>query len=256
MLLAGTIILVQDRYLVLTPEKVVVSYELAGLGPRIGAHLIDLLIFGVIFYALAIGIGLSAAVFGAFSEFILAILAVFGIFLYFILLEGLFQGQTLGKKLMNLRVISEDGTPITMRGAILRNLIRPGDFLPSFYLIGFLCLFVNAKAQRLGDMTAGTVVVKEIRSGTHYAASPHRVGIHPLEHTVGELSGMTLEEYHAIKRLCDRFPYLTQKEQAESIAEIWIPFAEQMKIVPEPTVHPIYQMEAAVMKYGRVHKLV
>jgi hypothetical protein len=67
---------------------------------------------------------------------------------------------------------------------------------------------------------------------------------------------MTLEEYFAIKRLCDRFPELPPETQKRSIGEIWQPFAEKHAIEPVAGVHPVYLMEAVIMRYGRQHKLV
>jgi uncharacterized RDD family membrane protein YckC len=71
-------------------------------------------------------------------------------------------GQTLGKALLGLRVVKLDGSPCTPGAALVRTLLRLIDGLPLFYLVGLICIAVSARAQRLGDMAAGTVVV-----GTH-----------------------------------------------------------------------------------------
>lgn len=242
--------------MVLTPEKVVVSYRLASLGTRIMAHIIDVVIAIMVFYVLAIG---AAFVFQGAPELtwvILAAMAAFGLYAYFAFQEGFWGGQTIGKRLMNIRVIMVDGTPITFPAAIYRNLLRVGDFLPTFYLAGFLSIFTNPRSQRIGDIVAGTVVVHEPRNLYTFTPAPHRYGVHRLEDTVGDLRKMTLQEYFAIKRLCDRFPELPAQTQAESLRDIWFPFASKVGIEPVPNVHPLYQMEAAVMKYGRMHKLV
>lgn len=253
---AGTILLVQDRYVVLTPEKVIVSYNIGSVGARVGAHLLDLIIYGTVMYAFAMVMSAFSIVFYDLGQVVLVLVATFGMFLYFIISEGAFQGQTLGKKALRLRVTNTDGTPLTWRGAILRNLLRPADMLPTLYLVGFIMLFTNPKSQRLGDLIAGTVVLKEPERIQGYTPAPHHVGLHPLEDTVGDLHTMSLEEYHAIKRLTDRFPYLTQQEQRESVETIWKPFAQKEGIQPAPNVHPVYQMEAVVMKFGRMKKLV
>lgn len=245
-----------DRYLVLTPEKVVVSLQLAGINSRIGAHLIDLFIAGVGLYILAILLSLITLPLGMGAmQLVIGVVFAFGLFAYFILLESLWQGQTLGKRLLRLRVTMVDGTPVTFGAAFWRNILRLADILPSFYLVGFVAIFTNARSQRMGDLVAGTVVIR-YSTPAEFTFAPHRVGIHPLEHTVGDLLNMTLEEYHAIKRLCDRFPMLPPAEQNKNIESIWMPFIETHKISPAHQVHPIYQMEAVVMKYGRIHKLV
>jgi hypothetical protein len=81
---------------------------------------------------------------------------------YFAFFEWLWSGQTPGKRWMKLRVIREDGRPITFFEAAVRNLLRSFDMQPApFYSIGLISVFVNSKDQRIGDMVAGTVVVRE-----------------------------------------------------------------------------------------------
>jgi uncharacterized RDD family membrane protein YckC len=82
---------------------------------------------------------------------------------YAIFLEGLWSGQTVGKKLFGLRVIQESGVRLGFLQAVLRNLARPVDRLPVFYLVGGLSALFTSSQQRLGDLLAGTVVVKERR---------------------------------------------------------------------------------------------
>jgi hypothetical protein len=172
-------------------------------------------------------------------------------FAYFILFEGLKNGQTLGKKAFGIRVRMADGTPVSFVAALGRNLMRPADMLPGPYFVGFLAIFTNPRSQRLGDLIAGTVVCYEKRSKALYAVAPHIVGYHPLETQVGELRGMTSEEYYALRRFCDRFPELSMKTQNRLLEELWVPIAKKRQIPSLPNVHPIYLAEAAVMKYGR-----
>lgn len=246
-----------DRYLVLTPEKVVISYRHAGHAARIGAHLLDILVVVILNIALVLLVQFTVGrIFQALGELIAALTVTFGIFAYFIISEGAFQGVTIGKRAFGLRVLQVDGTPINWRSSFLRNTLRVADFLPLMYGTGFVVMFTNERSQRLGDLIAGTVVILENQVPLSFTPAPHRVGIHPLEHTVGELSTMTLPEYQAIKKLCDRFPYLPLDEQHRSIAQIWEPFREKQGISPISNVHPIYQMEAVVMKFGRMKKLV
>jgi hypothetical protein len=81
---------------------------------------------------------------------------------YFIFFEWLWNGQTPGKRWLKLRVIREDGRPITFWEAGVRNLLRLFDMMPApFYSIGLICVFINSNDQRAGDMVAGTVVVRE-----------------------------------------------------------------------------------------------
>lgn len=250
-------LLVNDRYLVLTPEKVVISYQHAGYGARIGAQLIDLLIIGVVYIIVGVIFAFSAVVVGqGIAQLIIMLFMTFAIFAYFIIFEAWWNGQTPGKKALGIRVVHQDGTPMSWRASFMRNILRIADFLPGFYGLGFVTMFLNERSQRLGDLIAGTLVVQINNVPQGFTLAPYKAGVHPLEYSVGELGSMTLPEYHAIKRLCDRFPYLPVEEQYRSLQAIWEPFREKEHIHPLSNVHPIYQMEAVVMKFGRMKNLV
>ncbi len=157
----------------LTPELVEFDFVLAGLLSRALAWLIDSLIVTVL--VVAVGIVLSLAGVLALRDRLPAafMIAYFALdWGYFILLETIWSGQTLGKKALGLRVIQESGVRIGFLQAALRNLTRPfdrmpGAFLgimgPAFYGVGGLCAFLSARQQRLGDLLAGTIVVRERR---------------------------------------------------------------------------------------------
>jgi len=151
-----------------TPENVVFGYEVAGIGSRFMAAMVDhaiiivmQLIVVLIIYMIVAGVGdasyldnLSAWVIGALGLISFALL--WG---YFILFETLWSGQTPGKRLVKLRVIRVDGTPTTLVEALVRNLVRLIDFLPVTYGIGIITMFIDSQSRRLGDLAAGTLVV-------------------------------------------------------------------------------------------------
>lgn len=254
---AGSILPVTDQFLVLTPEKVVVSYRVCGLATRVGAHAIDFVLAFIASIAASTAVAVFGAALGEIATSMLGALAFAVTMLgYFVMFEGFWRGQTPGKVAFRTRVMMYDGTPVTFAAALYRNLLRPADFLPAFYLVGLLSMFTNAKAQRLGDLAAGTVVVVERGRDLGYVPAPHHAGIHRMESSVGDLSKMSLDEYQAIKRLVERFPTLPYDTREWSIGAIWVPFAAKHGIEPVPGVHPLFQMEAVVMKFGRVHNLV
>jgi hypothetical protein len=82
---------------------------------------------------------------------------------YMIVLEAAWSGQTLGKKAMGLRVIQETGVRVSVHQSLLRNLARPVDRLPLFYFVGGVAALFSGSQQRLGDMLAGTIVVRDRR---------------------------------------------------------------------------------------------
>jgi uncharacterized RDD family membrane protein YckC len=147
---------------VTTPERVSFQFQVAGLGTRAIAQILDLLIlagvlFGVYFAAIAVGsagldvVAYLVAVIGSF-------LVIFG---YFWGCEAFWSGQTIGKKVFRLRAVGDRGEPMTFVQAGIRNIVRVVDFLPYGYGVGLVVLFINGKGKRLGDLAAGTIVVKD-----------------------------------------------------------------------------------------------
>ena len=185
--------------LVVTPENIEIEYELAGIGSRFLANILDSLFQCAIYLGLwivalivAALIGLSASAFSqnlaaffAEAEIALAIIAAFTILWgYFIWFETRWNGQTPGKRQIGLRVIRDGGYPINVFAAIIRNLIRIIDGMPIValglitagvfghspgtaamgglcILLPVLCLLVSGRYQRIGDFVAGTMVVKQ-----------------------------------------------------------------------------------------------
>jgi len=147
---------------VATPERVFFDYQVAGLGTRAIAQLLDLLIvFGVLaaVYAVAFALGMGGS---ATLAFLLALIGSFVvIFGYFWVSEAAWSGQTIGKKAFRLRAVGDRGEPLTFVQAGVRNIVRIVDFLPYAYGVGMAVLFANGRGQRLGDLAAGTIVVKD-----------------------------------------------------------------------------------------------
>jgi uncharacterized RDD family membrane protein YckC len=146
---------------VATPERVSFDYQVAGLGTRAIAQVLDLLIVSFILAALyfvAVAISLAAVVTGQLIAILGSFVVIFG---YFWVSEALWSGQTVGKKAFRLRAVGDRGEPLTFAQAGIRNIVRIVDFLPYGYGVGLIALFVNGKGKRLGDLAAGTIVVKD-----------------------------------------------------------------------------------------------
>jgi uncharacterized RDD family membrane protein YckC len=143
-----------------TPDHVVLRYTLAGVGNRGFAAVVDFLVALLITAGLEIGYGqIGAPGDAALGGVIRLLLFVLG-WSYFIVLEWLWNGQTIGKRAYGLRVINEDGSPAGFVAVFVRNLVRMVDFLPSFYGLGLLSIVFTSRSQRLGDLAAGTFVVR------------------------------------------------------------------------------------------------
>lgn len=154
-----------------TPENVAFGYQLAGIGSRFIAALADTLIIVLLqiianlLLLLIIGPSLGAGLEARDSRALSWAAALIGLIAfgllwgYYIFFEMWWNGQSPGKRLVGLRVIRSDGTPISLSEAIIRNLIRLVDFLPLYYGVGVITMFIDAQARRLGDLAAGTLVV-------------------------------------------------------------------------------------------------
>jgi len=149
-----------------TPDHVVLRYDLAGAGNRGFAAVVDFLIASIIAFTANLILGwagvynqASVLVFGGLTLIVTLVL----IWAYFILLEWLWNGQTIGKRAYRLRVINEDGSPAQFTAVLIRNLLRLVDFLPALYGLGVLVIVLSPKSQRLGDLAAGTYVVRAPR---------------------------------------------------------------------------------------------
>ncbi len=155
-----------DRYLVETPEIVDLAYDVAGLGSRCLAAVIDtlliLLILGGLGAALFLTVGqLVGEAGGSLVLAAWALLSFAGLWGYYLAFEIFWAGQTPGKRALGLRAVREGGRPITASASAVRNLVRMIDFLPFGYGLGAVVMFADRRARRLGDLAAGTLVVRE-----------------------------------------------------------------------------------------------
>lgn len=146
-----------------TPENVVFGYEVVGIGSRFIAALIDTsAIVALQLVVNLVGLYIATNMFSNGGGWITAVLGLLSFAMlwgYYIFFEMLWNGQSPGKRWVGLRVIRADGTPLTLTESIIRNLVRIVDFLPLFYGVGLVAMFLDKKSRRLGDMAASTLVV-------------------------------------------------------------------------------------------------
>ncbi|HEY2025548.1 MAG TPA: stage II sporulation protein M [Gemmatimonadaceae bacterium] len=154
-----------------TPELVVLTYSIAGVGSRVLAAFTDLVICTIVLFALFIAVAVLAVSgrLGARGDVVqswgtaVLILAQFAVLWgYYVLFEGFMDGQTPGKRMHRLRVVREGGYSVTFGASAVRNLVRILDMQPLFfYLVGLGSVLVTKRGRRLGDIVAGTIVVRE-----------------------------------------------------------------------------------------------
>ena len=194
-----------------TPELVVFSYTIAGVGSRALAALIDSLIcLGAILVLMFALVAVSGSrserptqpgVFDAWAAAIVGIAIFCVLWGYYVLFEGLADGQTPGKRLLHLRVVRDGGYSVTFAASAVRNLVRIVDIQPAlFYAVGMLSVIFSKSGKRLGDIVAGTIVVRE---GLVKQLAPREAG--QSSEAPAPLDAMlTEDEYVVLERFIER----------------------------------------------------
>jgi uncharacterized RDD family membrane protein YckC len=156
----------EDRLTIDTPEGVPLELTLAGVGSRFTSALLDYLLQTIILVALLVVLSYGVGVDPGAGGIAAAFWAV-GFFVVFwgydVGFEVLNSGRTPGKALNRLRVVRESGAPVTFGTSAVRNVIRIIDILPGTYLVGMVSIVVTRRNQRVGDLAAGTLVIREPR---------------------------------------------------------------------------------------------
>jgi len=152
-----------DDLVVSTPERVAFQYEIAGIGSRFLAQVVDVVVISVIQLAILLLAGALGGIFnsGALAGLVVILLSFILLVGYFLISEAAWNGQTLGKRVVRLRVVGDLGQPLSIGQAAIRNLVRIIDFLPVLYAVGIVTMFSNRRSKRLGDFAAGTLVVRD-----------------------------------------------------------------------------------------------
>jgi uncharacterized RDD family membrane protein YckC len=200
---------IEDRLRIETPEGVDLEVTLAGLGSRTGAAFVDGLIITATLVVLLIAISILGGLADQSSDDLYFLIVGIGALASFVLLigyylvfESLNGGRTPGKAAFGIRVIKVDGRPLGFGAVAIRNLVRLVDFLPAFYAVGLIAMVSNKRNQRLGDMAAGTVVIRDRKVG----AAPATL-VDVIDLTVvpaWDVSMVSEEEVGLVRRFAER----------------------------------------------------
>ncbi|GIK57529.1 MAG: RDD family protein [Chloroflexi bacterium] len=225
-----------------TPENVIFGYEVVGIGSRFMAALLDSLIIIILELLVLFGMQIFFRILDEqIGNVFLAIYILLAFVLlgsYYIFFEMRWNGSSPGKRAVKLRVIRRDGTPITLSESIIRNLVRLVDFLPFAYGLGVITMFVDGQARRLGDLAAGTLVVREEAE-------------------------VTLAALDKSSRMAQARPSLRAPGETENLAEQWpvdrlssedvqliVEFLERQKSMSDPTPLANQILKRALAKMG------
>ncbi len=178
-----------------SPEQVILHLPIAGPTSRMLAYGIDFAVVLVLLVGVFFALGLLTSIFSGLAEsvrfsasggaarggsvdpLVLYELSIFLIFqlvvewIYFVGCEMLAGGRSIGKACVGLRVVSDGGRPVSLRASLVRNLLRLVDVLPDLYLVGLVAMVCSADGKRLGDLAAGTIVIRLDRLHPRAAAA-------------------------------------------------------------------------------------
>jgi uncharacterized RDD family membrane protein YckC len=250
------------EYNLLSPEKVYLNLNLAGVGSRFVALFIDsifqgLLMVFVIFGFIYSDAGINSLVPGALPEWwIIVILLLFGFVIfygYFVFFETIWNGQTPGKRLLKLRVVQENGSSVTFIKVLIRNILRIIDSLPTAYAIGIISILISKKNQRLGDLAAGTVIIRE-----DVEAAPAAIDFAVSEAPWSGVARLHLheireEEFATLKKYLLRRESLPEDETQDFEQKLALFFSRKLGLTPEEIGSPSEFLKQVAAMY--VHLL-
>lgn len=222
-----------------TPENVRIEYELAGIGSRGLAAIVDTTAIVLLLLVVAL-LAWMFTYYGllAISKMFWAVLVVcaFLVFTgYHIFFESTWNGQTPGKRALGIRTVRDGGAPIDVAAATVRNLVRSVDSMPGLYMIGVVSILFNRSNKRLGDYAAGTIVVKE-RPRDIGSPEHNWVVMDAGENTwrfAFDIYMVRPEEFEAARSYCDRRVELASDLRTPLAARIAEPIMTRLGLIVE-----------------------
>jgi uncharacterized RDD family membrane protein YckC len=244
-----------------TPEAVALEFRTANLGSRILAYLVDMV---VVVAGILVGL-FAVALIGQASDLVLPDWVALTLVLvllpawwlgYFIAFETLWRGRTLGKAALGLRVVTKEGAPVRFRHAAIRGLLGLVDFFVAGGFFAVVFILFTRDNQRLGDLVAGTLVLRE-RSAL---AAPAPVTFAPppgLEHYTATLdtSGLSTEEYRAVRTFLLRAASLPPGPRSALALQLANPLAARLRPPPPAGVSPELYLSCVAAAYQQRQRL-
>lgn len=207
-----------DRLDITTSEGVTVSLTIAGIGSRTLAALLDILLVGTALVLIGAVTSRTADVDELLTLGVLTAVVVFVPFAYLITLETLNGGKTIGKMAAGIKVVRTSGAPVGFGAASVRALLLPIDVL--LFGVGIVAMFVSGKSQRLGDMAAGTVVVRDrFRPVTDTTTGTGWTGL-SLDTPRWDVTAITDEEIAVVRSFLTRATGLEAQARASYAAQL------------------------------------
>ena len=249
-----------------TPENVAFGFEIAGIGSRFLAALVDTAILILLISLVDVTSflllqntlrDLLGESFGAWITGLFGLLSFLFLWGYYILFELSWNGQSPGKRWVGLRVVRTDGTAISLVESAIRNLVRLIDFLPLFYGAGLVTMFINSQARRLGDLAGGTLVVYDrpdvnLESLSANVQRPLPVAVLPMIEMAEKLplEKLSAADFEILERFLQRRYQLTNTRELSQI--LLNRLERQMGL--EPTAAPDFDIPALLIAILHVQR--
>lgn len=196
----STTVSFEDRLAIATPEGVEVELTLANIGSRFIAGGVDF----TIQLAVLISLALILQPAGDAGIAILTSAWFAMIFFYDVLFEVLGRGRTPGKRLNGIRVVRGGGRPITLTRSAVRNILRLIDILPGFYAIGMTTIFITSNNQRVGDLAAGSYVVRYRHGDRQRVPDSEPIDIDPGPAATWDVTAVSQDDVAAVRAFLER----------------------------------------------------
>jgi uncharacterized RDD family membrane protein YckC len=195
-----------------TPEGLLLRLQLAGVGSRFIAGVVDLIIQLILIVALSLLAGATSASSG-FKGLVVLIGTFVIVFFYPVLFEVLAKGRTPGKRFSHLRVVRDTGAPVDLPASAIRNLMRLIDGPLLLYLPSMVSVAVTSRNQRPGDLAAGTLVIREQSAKEH--GRDGGAGAEEIAAARWDASAVTVQETAAVRRFLERRDSLERSARAQ-----------------------------------------
>jgi uncharacterized RDD family membrane protein YckC len=259
-----------EDYRLVLPENVELSFDVAGVGSRTIAALLDyIILYGGILAAVVAysmnraalrgllrSLGAPSWIDGYTEPALLAaiiLLIFFAWWGYFVMFEMIWNGQTPGKRCLGLRVVRRDGQPISLVASLVRNIVRAVDM---FVFLGIVVMLIDKQSRRLGDFAAGTLVIREPRGGGRSLidgvalpdSSERAARLAPLA------AKITIDHYTLIREYFTRARRMSAGQAGDLAARIACEIAAQLGLEKSEIGDPPQFLAAAAQAFEAHHR--
>lgn len=242
---------------IVTPEAVVLSFETASVGSRSVAKLLDVMAQFAVLLAILFAFGAGSSIAGGSSNIVTSVLLTIIIFVvvfgYPVIIEMLWNGKTLGKAALGLRVVTREGAPVRFRHAAVRGIIGIVEVY-IFPIIAVLSCAISRENQRFGDMAGGSIVIRERKAAAQSTAVtfPPPPGLEEYVYSL-DVTAMTADQYQVVRSFLIRVTELNLASRMALAVRLANPIAIELKHDPPPMIGPELFLACAASAYQLQH---